>query len=157
MSKLLRSYPEKVFFGKNVFSENINLYCPSWDCGWYWGFGYLGNSNTHYHLNGLGSDTGEAINRNIYDQLLSHFDDEAGIVAYMKTNDTLWVFCEIVETIYALKNAAEILERGGSHYTVNPCCDLIRDSSEAERINNIVIPKLIDEMYIAMGVVEPLA
>ena len=25
----------------------------SWDCGWYWGFGYLGNKNCHYHVDGL--------------------------------------------------------------------------------------------------------
>lgn len=28
----------------------IMLRAPSWDCEWYWGFGYLGNKNEHYHL-----------------------------------------------------------------------------------------------------------
>lgn len=30
--------------------DRIALYAPTFDCGWYWGFGYLGNKNCHYHL-----------------------------------------------------------------------------------------------------------
>ena len=36
-----------------VNNETIYLTPPSWDCDWYWGFGYLGNKNCHYHIDGL--------------------------------------------------------------------------------------------------------
>jgi hypothetical protein len=33
--------------GKPVYLEDF-----SWDCGWYWGGGYVGNSNLHCHFDG---------------------------------------------------------------------------------------------------------
>jgi len=42
--KTLREYPKKTFLGISE-GEKIYLTAPSWDCGWYWRFGYLGNVN----------------------------------------------------------------------------------------------------------------
>ena len=50
--KTLINYSKKTFIG-TVDGEKIYLSAPSWDCGWYWGFGYLGNNNCHYHVDGL--------------------------------------------------------------------------------------------------------
>ena len=47
----MKNYP-KILIGKNN-NENIYLSPPKWDCGWYWGFGYLGNKDCHYHVDGL--------------------------------------------------------------------------------------------------------
>ena len=74
----------------------------------------------------------------------------------MHVQNKLWTFCEVVQTIYHLRETAEVLGRGGSHYTTNPCADLIKNPDEVKRINEVLIPKLIDEMYIALGVVEPM-
>ena len=30
--------------------ERVYLSKHSWDCGWYWGFGYVGNRDCHFHL-----------------------------------------------------------------------------------------------------------
>ena len=45
---------------------------------------------------------------------------------------------------------------GGSHYSTNPCVDLIKNPDEVKRINEVLTPKLIDEMYVALGVVDPM-
>ena len=45
---------------------------------------------------------------------------------------------------------------GGSHYSTNPCADLIKNPDEVKRINEVLTPKLIDEMYVALGVVDPM-
>ncbi len=43
----------KVLFGvDNESKENIYISKPTWDCDSYWSFGYLGNRNCHYHLDG---------------------------------------------------------------------------------------------------------
>lgn len=118
-----------------VSNENIYLRPPSWDGDWYWGFGYLGNRNCHYHLDGLNR------NRNLYDALKEHFGDTLTI-----PEKYLWKFCELVKTTYALKEAAEVLGRGGSHYSNNPCRELIKNTSEVERINNIVLPAIFNEI-----------
>lgn len=154
--ELLRDYPENVLLGVNLWGQEIYLRRPSWDCDWYWGFGYVGNADTHYHLDGLGNvDIGVA-RLNLYDQLLTHFGEDVGAVGEMKKRNTLWTFCDVVQTVYALRKTAEVLGRGCSNYGTNPVTELIKNPAEVERINNVLIPRLIDEMYVALGCVEPM-
>ena len=49
---------DKVFFGTRK-EDNRRIYIskPPFDCGWYWGFGYLGNSREHYHLSSYAQKT----------------------------------------------------------------------------------------------------
>lgn len=133
--KTLRKYKMKTYLGKHN-GEFIYLTAPSWDCGWYWGFGYIGNSKRHYHLDGLGKD------KDLYDGIKEHFGDSLVI-----SDRDLPKFVELIETFYALKQTAEVLGRGGSHYTTNPCSDLIKNPDEVARINNVVLPAIFDEVY----------
>lgn len=129
---------KKVFFGtRKEDNTKIYLSAATWDCGWYWGFGYLGNKNEHYHLN----DYKNGRNINMYDALVEDYDLNPGIKA------NLWVFCELALTIYALRNTAEVLGRGGSHMTTNPCADLIINKDEVNRINEVVLPELMTKLY----------
>jgi len=132
--KLLRDYP-KLFIGMNG-NERIFLSPPSWDCGWYWGFGYLGNMNCHYHVDGLSK------NKNLYDAFKEHFGK-----SLMIRDSQLWTVCELFKTFYILKETAEVLGRGGAHYTTNPCKDIIINKDETDRINNVVLPAVFDALY----------
>lgn len=126
----------KYFFGiRKADKVRIYLTAPSWDCGWYWGFGYLGNKYEHYHLSSY-----QQRNINMYDALLADYDLAEGI----KKN--LWKFCELVTTAYTLKKTAEVLGRGGSHYTTNPVADIIKNGEEVERINKAVLPEIFAEL-----------
>lgn len=137
-SNLLKSnYPAKLFIGEND-GEKIYLSAPSWDCGWYWGFGYLGNKNCHYHVDGLNAKE----NINLFDAFKKHFGSSLVV-----RDSQLWVLCELFKTFYTLKEAAEVLGRGGSHFTTNPCSELIINKDEVTRINTIVLPAIFDEIY----------
>jgi len=130
--------------------QKIYLSPPSWDCGWYWGFGYLGNNNCHYHVDGLTThewhDTEKACFQserlNLFDGFRKHFGDSFKI-----TDGDLWTLCELFQTFYTLKTTAEVLGRGGSHYTTNPCADLIKNVDETTRINEVVLPQVFEEIY----------
>ena len=63
-----------------------------------------------------------------------------------KLKDNLWKFCELAQTVYTLKETAEVLTRGGSHYTTNPLKDLIKNPNELERLNKVVLPALFQEI-----------
>ena len=126
----------KVLMGKNSDGKNEYLAEPSWDCGWYWGFGYLQNKDIHHHVDMLNKD------KNMYDALIEYYGDSLTL----KDNE-LWVFCELMKTFYTLKDTAEVLGRGGSHYTTNPIAKLIINKDETKRINEIVLPALFDEIY----------
>ena len=133
--KTLLNYP-KVYLG-TVNNEKIYLSAPSWDCGWYWGFGYLGNKNCHYHVDGLSK------NCNLFDGFKNHFGE-----SFIINNDKdIWTLAELFQTFYALKQASEVLGRGGSHYTTNPCSEIIKNSDEVKRINEVVMPKIFEEIY----------
>jgi hypothetical protein len=124
----------RVFFGiAKASRERMYLSAPSWDCDWYWGLGYLGNKNCHYHLSGYQNGR----NINIVDALQEDYDLNPVI------EDNIWEFCELMKTAYGLKEAAEVLGRGGSHYTTNPCKDVIVNTDEAKRINEVALPAVL--------------
>lgn len=133
----LSNYPAKIFIGTNN-DEKIYLSAPSWDCGWYWGFGYLGNKNCHYHVDGLNRNE----NINLFDAFKKHFG-----TSLVVRDSQLWTLCELFKTFYTLKETAEVLGRGGSHFTKNPCSELITNKDEVVRINNTVLPAIFEEIY----------
>lgn len=137
--KLLRDYPEKILIGKNQENEPIYFYRPSWDCNWYWGFGYIGNDNLHTHLNSLGKN-------NLYENIKNYFSE------FRLQDKDIWLFCEYVMTVYALRPYSEVIRRGGSYYSHNPHKDVIKNPDEYKRINSELIPLLIDEIYKLLGV-----
>lgn len=135
--QLLKKYPEKILLGY-VSLKPIYLYIPKWDCNWYWGFGYIGNNNCHYHL------SLDDYNTNLYDAIKLHFDKNSFRI---KEDKDIWVFCEIVKTIYLLRKISELYYRGSSNYTNNPYKELLQNLEEYENINYNIIPTLIDGMY----------
>lgn len=111
------------------------LKAPSWDCGWYWGFGYLSNKNIHHHIDSLNR------NKNIFDALKEYYGDTITL-----GEKDLWTFCELIQTFYTLKETAEVLGRGGSHYTTNPLAETIKNEIEVKRINEILMPLIFTEI-----------
>lgn len=132
--KTIRDY-KKMLIGI-VDNEKIYLSPPSWDCGRYWGFGYLGNKNCHYHVDGLSKEI------NLHDALIEHF----GKSLIVRSSD-LWTFAELFQSFYTLRKTAEMLKNGSAHLTNNPCKDIIINSDESKRINEIVLPSIFDEIY----------
>lgn len=135
----------KIFLGTRKEDDaKIYMSKPSWDCEWYWAFGYLGNRNEHYHLSSyqtkdlrLKDEQGQyrffnqLRNMNMYDCLLLdyklNFDEKF-----------LWSFCEQAQTIYALKEAYEVMYRGGSNYTTHPLQEIIKNREEALKLAELL-------------------
>lgn len=150
MEKDMRKAFEKKIYLLGADKEGINywLEAPTWDCGWYWGCGYVEtytnnenpeiarDINSHQHFDGLFLKG----KKNGYDAFKEFFNDVT------VTDDELWTLLEIMKTIYTLKETAEILGRGGSHYTTNPCKDIIINKEEVKRINEVVLPGLFKEV-----------
>lgn len=128
---------KKVFLGVNKDKERIWLSPPSWDCGHYWGWGYIGNDGLHYHLSSLFKT------KNMHDGLMEEFP-----IGFTSISDKdLWTFCELIRTFYHFREIAEVYNRGGSHYTTNPIKDEITNTKEYRRICGEIIPSIIDEVY----------
>ncbi len=141
-TSFLNSIPANVRLGVH-YNRGIFLRRPSWDCNWYWGFGYLGNNSCHFHLNTLDVLDSGLSNKNMFDQLKLFFGDSLTI----KDDKALWKFCEIVRTIYSLKESAEVFGRGGSHFTSNPDAKSIKNPELVTHINEVLIPMQIRTLY----------
>lgn len=119
------------------------LEAPKWDCGWYWGFGYvetyINNNNpsksrdiaSHQHIDSsfLGrQECGEYIH-NIYDcpkLAATTFDENTG-----------WIISELFNEFYTLKKTAELF-----HTTKSPLQDLLKNPDMEKHINEVLIPAI---------------
>lgn len=146
----------RVFLGKSKkYKEAIYLYRPTFDCDWYWGFGYLGNNNCHYPLSNYQQELASDIARNI--NMFNALKQDYELCPTLQVDTNLWTFCELFKTAYALAEVAQIYNRGGSHYSNNPCKALIKNKEQYEHINFVLLPALfkeIDKLFITSNTVE---
>lgn len=102
-------------------NEVISLTKHTWDCGWYWGMGYVGNRNCHFHIDTL--ITGECE----VDKIFS----ETWI-----TQSTWWVIRDLFMQAYSLKSAAETYRHGGHQISKPMITDILKCQSKADGLND---------------------
>ena len=115
--------------------EKVWLAPPSWECEWYWEYGYIQNKHLHTHFSML--DT----NDNLYNAIEKRFNG-----TFSLQDGNLWTFCELMQTYYYLRDIADVYSRGGSHYTSNPLADILRNPEENRRINEHLLPNIFIEI-----------
>jgi len=126
-------WTQKHYLGKRKEDgTKVYILAPTWDCNWYWSFGYLNATGEHFHLRNYGD-------KNWKDCLERDY-----ILNVKLRGDNLWKFIELAKTAYKLKEVAEILGRGGCQLTKNPLAELIKNQTEVNRINQIVLPQVFD-------------
>lgn len=126
-------WSERRYLGKRKEDKTmVYIAAPTWDCDWYWSFGYLVATGEHFHLRNYG-------NMNWKDCLERDY-----ILNVKLRGDNLWKFYELAKTAYGLKEVARILGKGGSQVTDNPLAEVIKNKTEVDRINQIVLPQIFD-------------
>jgi hypothetical protein len=126
-------WTERRYLGKRKEDGRmVYLAAPTWDCDWYWSFGYLGATGEHFHLRNYG-------NMDWKDCLERDYNLNVKL-----RGDNLWKFYELAKTAYKLKEVAEVLGRGGCNITDNPLAEVIKNKTEVDRINQIVLPQIFD-------------
>lgn len=114
------------------------------DCSWYWGIGYVEvfthkyvDIEEHTHFDCLFfNNTGCC-----YDLFKAYFEETT-------LNDKeIWQLLENMKTLYNLRNYSDMIFRGGSHITTNQNSDLIKNEEEYKKINNVIIPKILKDIY----------
>lgn len=93
---------EKLFLGRDTGGEAIYIEKHEWCCGWYWGFGYLGNRNMHYHFKTYLSGA-NAQNYNL-NQIFT---------TTKLSQDQWWILLDLFKTAYAYRDCAEAMKNGG--------------------------------------------
>lgn len=130
--------------GKKVWLEK-----GKWECGWYWSFGILcsytnENPTKAKDLSGWTHWEGAILNEknNAFDNFKSFFTES------VLTDDELWILCDLMKSFYTAKAYAELLYHGNSHYTSEAnTSEIVKNNVELKRINENLIPALIDKIY----------
>lgn len=103
---------------------------PSWDCDWYWGWGYLQNKDTHIHA----------------DSVLKYPDFKECLVDELK--GIHFDLLELLKDFYTVTKYAELCKRGGSHIKyIDDVKEILKNTEEYERLNMEVIPQLFEKFY----------
>lgn len=136
-------------------NEWIYLQKPSWDCGWYWGFGYLQyyrRNNKywccHTHFDSVFFNSGNCTDKEFKN--LSAWDRIHKFDRCTLSDDEIWKLFDYMKTFYTLNDAAAVFGRGGSHYTSKAKLDIIKKEDLVNIINNIMLPELfknIDQLF----------
>ena len=130
---------EKYFFGtRKEDKARTYLEMPKIDCAcdWRWSLGHLINRYEIYYLDRY--QKGRSIC--MVEALKEDYDLNP------KIKDNLWLFCELFQTAYTIREYSDVIFRGDSHYTKNPLHDLIVSSSEYERINENLLPAIFEKI-----------
>lgn len=126
-------WTESHYLGKRKEDrKRVYIIAPTWDCNWYWSFGYLRATGERFHLR-------KYVNGSWIDTLERDYNLNVKL-----RDDKLWKFYELATTAYRLKEAAEILGWGCSNVTENPLAEVIKNQAEVNRINQIVLPQVFD-------------
>lgn len=147
-------------FGKDCYllgtdEDGIKYFLESgsWDCDWYWGFGYVETYTnnrvphlskdiaSHQHFDGLFLNQ----RKNGYDAFKEFFAETP------LTNDEIWKLLELMRSYYTARAYSDMIHRGGTNYTGNPVVARIKNDIEYKRINEEVIPTIMEEVYNILG------
>lgn len=143
-------------FGKKQFLLGVDksgiyywLQESSFDCGWYWSIGYIEtftsnnnpsrsrDINSHQHFDSMMKHTGkhhnEAFNMLFNESVL--------------TENEIWEFLEIMDSLYIMRNYSDLLHRGCSGISQNKNTEIIKSDVEYKRINECVIPSILKRLY----------
>ena len=127
--------------------ERYWLEQASFDCEWYWGLGYVesyrgcGQSSkswrSHQHFDGLFLKPAKFV-----EGYKDFFDDRT-----LMEDKEIWTLLELMSAAYKCREYSDMLHLGGAHITTNPCKDLLINPDEYARLNNHVIPELMNKVY----------
>jgi len=135
-------------FGKDIYllgedaeGQKYWLEAPSWDCGWYWGFGYIetytNNSdpsrakdiNSHQHADNFMAEYFTEWNGSKPVLKNRTFDEKEG-----------WELSELFREFYFLRDSAQYWKDGNCHVSGDGL--IPKDQELADKINKVIIPSL---------------
>lgn len=123
---------KKYLLGEDKDGTKYWLKEPSWDCGWYWGFGYIETKYSHQHAT------------NFYQEFFNPHEDNNPILETRTfTEDEGYKLSELFEEFYTLKKAAEMWGRGGCHITKG---FIPKKAGLVQEINETLIPMVTEKI-----------
>lgn len=154
-TKELKKATKRDAFNNKIYllgqdSDGVNYYleAPSWDCGRYWGFGYIetytNNNNpakakdirSHQHFDTLFFKGKKCA----YD-LFKEFFTRTTL-----NDNEIWLLLDYMQTFYTLRDSADLFDRGYSSYTDRAKLDTVKNKELVNKINDDLLPALFNKV-----------
>ena len=144
---------KKYLMGKNQDGEKVWLETPSWDCSWYWGFGYLYTKDSLTHVDCLTGrheyyDTEKQCHR-LSSEYIHNIYDSPKLVETTFTQNEGWNLSELFKEFYLLKDMAEYTHRNPAscNLTTSPVTqNPEKMAAWHKEINEVMIPLITAEI-----------
>jgi hypothetical protein len=142
--KTINKFGTHYLLGINQDGEYVYLEKESWDCGWYWGFGYLHtfsnnkcpersrDLNSHQHFDSLFLK-GPACARDMFKKYFK---------STVLTESEIWELCDYMKTFYTLKSVAELFKHGYSYQTEKAKIDNLQLPEQQDLVNKVWLPEV---------------
>lgn len=129
--------------GQDSEETNYYLQAPSWDCEWYWGFGYI----TTFTNNKCPEKSRDIESHQHADKF---YPEWMGAKNSFITNPTFsvdegWEMAELFKQFYFLKDAADHFERGKCH-VADTKIELWKKPWLTKEINEEILPKVMNRI-----------
>ena len=149
---------DNYLLGKDADGTKYFLLQPSWDCEWYWGFGYVRT----YTNNANPSRSKYMKSHQHFDNLFFNNPDETCfrlfrrffVPPYVLSEKDTWSLLELMKSAYTARAYSEMLFVGGAYLTANPVKEIIVCKEEYDRINQEIIPALMGQVAQLLSPVE---
>lgn len=142
--------------GMDSEGQNYWLEAPSWDCGWYWGFGYVEtytnnekphlskDINSHEHISGfMGEQQEYNFDKGCFvkGEYVHNLIDSKRFAATTFNKKGSWELSELFNQFYFLQKAAENF-KNGKCYTSNAAINTWEKPELVKEINEQLIPQV---------------
>lgn len=147
--KTTRAFGKEIYLlGKDAEGTLYWLEEPSWDCGWYWGFGYIEtytnnkcphlakDINSHQHFDSLFLRG----NKCCIDMFNEFF------VETPLSKNEIYELCDYMKTFYTLQDMADLYKHGYSWITEQAKLDILKNEEQRDYINNQVLPQVFERI-----------
>jgi hypothetical protein len=67
------------------------------------------------------------------------------------SDDEIYTLLELMDSLYTVRQYSDLIYNGSSNISFNSCSKIIKNEEEYERINEVVIPALLSDIYNLLG------
>jgi len=118
------------------------LEAPSWDCGHYWGFGYIETYMRNNSPQSSGGISSHEHAENFYSKWWGNDDSRLKNTTF--TEKEGWRIAELFKRFEILKKTAELFKTGGAR--VSGVDKYMKNEKLATEINKVLLPKVMNEI-----------
>ena len=156
-------------FGKDVYllgmGKDGTLYwleAASWDCNWYWGFGYIETytrnecpnlskdiqSYQHWDSFIVGKHESYNFEKKCWEMsrdYIHHLNDNPEFEKTVLTDRESWKLAELMKRFYTLRETAELFHKGGAG--ISESDDNLKNPEIEKEINEVLLPNIFSQVY----------